>query len=246
VFDFKDGKLESVAYHPSPIPSPKPLVALDLTSDLELEMLSSLERHLLEQEVAMGVVRKHRPDVLLLHGPLIPFQLKAMGTKAWKKLLRVARKLIGMSDRCVIAGIIEDSRSRRLCELLSQRKDLRASSMGYDVNLLTHLLRVNERTFIFTNPIGQSFGLYSFYLRTAELAGPIKVEVPSLRGVDKLVSTLLSLCGHAGYGMPSILIEADQRVRLTDGDFELFYHELIERVGPLTLVEKRRRERRPF
>jgi len=57
---------------------------------------------------------------------------------------------------------------------------------------------------------------------------------------------LIQTSGHAGYGMPAVLIEADQRAKLTENDLEMFYFDLMNRIGNVSTLFKMRREMRPF
>ena len=46
--------------------------------------------------------------------------------------------------------------------------------------------------------------------------------------------------------MPAVLIEADQRAKLTENDLEMFYFDLMNRIGNVSTLFKMRREMRPF
>jgi hypothetical protein len=135
-----------------------------------------------------------------------------------------------------------------------------------DVDLLGEVLEPGERTPVFRcaestsdNTTFSDFGnktwadlVEAFYLRTVEYDKPIRVEYLGTESnkvltARKIASVVLPLsCHHAQYGIPSVLIEADARAHLLDGDIDIIYEQLVEKTGnPLTLT-KLRRERRPF
>jgi hypothetical protein len=91
-----------------------------------------------------------------------------------------------------------------------------------------------------------------FYLRTVEYDRPIRVEYLAtesnqLLTARKISSVVLPLsCHNAEYGIPSVLIEADARAHLLDGDIEIIYEQLVRKTGDSLILSKLRRERRPF
>ncbi|MEM7819142.1 MAG: hypothetical protein QW403_03320, partial [Candidatus Aenigmatarchaeota archaeon] len=156
------------------------------------------------------------------------------------------------------------------CEIIKEKANLNPELIEFkpllenskDSNLLTYALKLNERTCVFNyspepekHPILKEFGefsnsIFSFYLKTAEFDRPIRVdflgEKDCVKTANFISSVLLALSGHANYGMPSVLIEADQRAKLTEKDLELFYYDLLTKVGNLASLFSLRREQRPF
>jgi NurA-like 5'-3' nuclease len=131
-----------------------------------------------------------------------------------------------------------------------------------DSNLLYYLLEKGERTCVFNyttdpehHPIIKEFSklaskFMSFYIKTAEFDRPVRVdffaEKDVAEKVERISSFLLGTSGHAGYGLPAVLIEADQRAKLSQDDLENFYHELINKAGNISILSRLRRENRPF
>ncbi|WXG43218.1 MAG: DNA double-strand break repair nuclease NurA [Promethearchaeati archaeon SRVP18_Atabeyarchaeia-1] len=135
-----------------------------------------------------------------------------------------------------------------------------------DADLLEKVLDPGERTSVFHYAESDSdysaFGDFSsktwadlvnvFYLRTVEFDKPIRVEYlgtgsNKVLTARKIASAIYPLsCHHAQYGIPSVLIEADARAHLRDGDIEIIYEQLIEKTGNPLMLAKIRRERRPF
>jgi len=173
----------------------------------------------------------------------------------------------------ILAGVVEDSRGIKFCDILNRKV---ISSMSNDVkrelklilgktkdtNLLYYVLREGERTCAFNysknpavNPILSEFesmrdSFFSFYIKTVEFDRPLRVDLLNVRKeikvIDELSSVLMQTSGHAGYGLPAVLIEADQRAKLSEKDLNMFYFELINRVGNLSSLFKLRRDVRPF
>jgi NurA-like 5'-3' nuclease len=131
-----------------------------------------------------------------------------------------------------------------------------------DSNLLFYTLNKGERTCIFnfsmnseTHPILKEFekmknSFFSFYIKTVEFDRPLRVDFINfgnpIETANKLSGILMKTSGHAGYGMPAVLIEADQRAKLSEKDIDMFYSDLISRVGNVSSLFKMRREMRPF
>ena len=91
---------------------------------------------------------------------------------------------------------------------------------------------------------------FSFYIKTVEFDRPIRVDFINfgnpLETVDKLSAILMKTSGHAGYGLPAVLIEADQRAKLSEKDIDIFYSDLVRKTGNVSSLFRMRREMRPF
>jgi hypothetical protein len=277
IFGFKEGKLREVIYYPEPLPSPVPNVIFDPFSELEFELNSNMQRQMIEVETAIETIKKFKPDLLLLDGSIVPhyvqrpesssllFQIYQQMIESYKKLFLTAEE-----SKTILAGVIEDSRGTRLCEILNK-------SLGFlpefreakvllektkDTNLLAYALNYGERTFGFPyssepekHPVLKEFGdtgkrIYSFYLKAAEFDRPIRVDfLASLDAkeiVDKISSILLAICNSSTYAFPSVLIEADLRARLSEREVEEFSLDLRNKLGNVAGLLELRRKGRPF
>jgi NurA-like 5'-3' nuclease len=91
---------------------------------------------------------------------------------------------------------------------------------------------------------------FSFYIKTVDFDRPIRVDFINfgepMETTNKLSSILMKTCGHSGYGLPAVLIEADQRAKLSEKDIDMFYCDLIRKTGNISSLFKMRRELRPF
>jgi hypothetical protein len=276
VFSYSKNKLEKVEYHPSPFPTPIPNLIFDPYSELELELSCGMERQILEASIAREVAEKFKPEILLMHGSIIPHyterpSIHSLIYSTYTRMIEAYKKLfeIALKNKILLAGVIEDSRGTRFCEILKEKifpnfKIEREIGIfierSRDTNVLNYALDEGERTFAFSyssnpeeHPVLKEFGeiaklFFSFYLKTAKFDKPIRVDTIAnkVEDINKLSSVLLSLAGHSRYGMPSILIEADQRARLSEKDLEIFYNELIRKAGCVSSVFSLRREERPF
>ncbi|MGQ4915079.1 MAG: DNA double-strand break repair nuclease NurA [Candidatus Asgardarchaeia archaeon] len=114
-----------------------------------------------------------------------------------------------------------------------------------DLDILFNILNPGERTTYFVetdisyNNSEKSFKprIYSFYLKAVPLDFPLRIEFmdiynnPVLSGekVSIIVYNLSRFSKHLAY--PTVLIEADRRVRMLKSDLELIYHQFLARLG---------------
>jgi hypothetical protein len=279
IFEYSDGKLKRVDYYPDSNPLPDPRIILDSFSDIELNSCYNFERQIMEINSAREAIEKFKPDVALLDGSVIPHYVPRPDNpilveyyqnliKTYISLFEVTKKM-----RTTLAGVIEDSRGIKFCDILSRTvldqvesdvsKELKlVLEKTKDSNLLYYALEKGERTCVFNysknptvHPILKEFEnmgncFYSFYIKTVDFDRPLRVDFIGSENVheivEKLSCVLLQMSGHSGYGFPSVLIEADQRARLTEKDLDMFYLDLINKLGNVSTLFKMRRETRPF
>jgi len=193
----------------------------------------------------------------------------------YNKLIETYKSLFELSvkEGIILAGVIEDSRGVKFCDILIRSvlsqvdsglsRELKLTlEKTKDSNLLYYALERGERTCIFNysknptiHPILKEFedmssSFYSFYIKTVDFDRPLRVDFLSLGNdlnlVEKSSCILMQTSGHSGYGLPSVLIEADQRAKLSEKDLDMFYSDLINRIGNVSTLFKMRREMRPF
>jgi ribosomal protein S13 len=269
--------LKEVNYYPEPMPSPIPNVVFDPFTELEFELNSNMQRQMIEVDTACEAIKKFRPELLLLDGSIVPhyvqrpesssllFQIYQQMIDTYKKLFLIAEE-----NKTILAGVIEDSRGTRFCEILSQKlsflPEMREAKVllekTKDTNLLAYVLNYGERTFAFPyssepekHPVLKEFDeigkkIYSFYLKAAEFDKPIRVDFLSSSNANeiasKISSIILSICNNSTYAFPSVLIEADLRARLSEKEVEEFGLDLKSRIGNIASMLELRRRRRPF
>jgi hypothetical protein len=276
LFVYKNNKLSDVQYYPDSLPSPIPKIVFDPFSDLEFEINSNMERQVAEVNAAAEAIEKFRPEILLMHGSIVPHYTERPASNsllfvtyqrmidAYKKLFATAQK-----NNTVLAGVVEDSRGVRFCEIINKilaesKKELTPEtkillSKTKDTNLLAYTLQLGERTLIFkyspdskNHPVLREFTpqIFSFYFKSAEFDRPIRIDflgnTNPTETANRISSAILSTAGHSSYGIPAVLIEADQRAKLSENDIETFYLDLINKAGNLSALFLQRREQRPF
>ncbi|HDD46069.1 MAG TPA: DNA double-strand break repair nuclease NurA [Candidatus Aenigmarchaeota archaeon] len=193
--------------------------------------------------------------------------------EAYVELINLYKELFDTTTAygIIIAGVIEDSRGNRFGEIIEEKvlSEIKnplvneVKKMIYktrDTNLLFWALKKGERSLVFdyarepeSHPILREFPEYmkrikSFYLKTSRFDRPIRVDFIGEDFIaDRLSSIIFSLsCYHDGYGLPSVLIEADNAAKLKEDDAELIYNAILSETGMLPSVLRMRRENRPF
>ena len=277
-FTYEEEKLKTTDYFPSSNPLPIPRIIFDVLSDIELNSCYNFERQILEVMTMIRSIKKFKPDIALLDGSIIPHYIpkpeNPILADYYEDLIEVYRSLfrVAEEERIILAGVVEDSRGRKFCDILTRKILSRLTGefvpemklileKTRDTNLLFYALEKGERTFAFNysrnpkvHPILREFEkmsdkFCSFYIKTVEFDRPLRVDFLNLDIedlIEKLSIALIQTSGHAGYGLPAVLIEADQRAKLSEKDLEMFYSDLISKLGNVATLFKMRRELRPF
>src|SRR3989344_4273498 len=246
IFSYNWDKLVNTEYYPSSIPASEPRTIMDPFSDLEFEINSNIERQIKEVITAAETIEKFEPDVLFMHGSVIPHYtfVPEKGSLLGENYRRMILAYVDLFEavrlrKTALAGVIEDSRGTRFCEVLnsillthfsaSMPPELKiVLTRTKDSNLLSYTLKKGERSLVFPysskssqHPILREFEvkdkIFTFYLKTVEFDRPLRVDFLGDKGavdkVDLISSVLLKMAGHSNYGIPSVLIEADQRAK---------------------------------
>jgi hypothetical protein len=278
-FSYQNSRMKEVSYHPSKLP-PIQAEVTDLMSDIDWNYYTSIVRGSSEVRTAISCVEKFSPELLLMDGSIVPHHADkpARLSPAYQAYKAMVSDYGRLYDSCassgtMLAGIIEDSRGARFCDIAKGQISAfigdgpaepvaELLSRTRDTNLLFWALQKGERTMNFgycedprEHPILRDFDekysmrLSSFYLKTAELDRPIRVDYMKDRdGIeDSLASILLAISGHhSSYGLPAPIIEADNVAKLSDNEMENFYFQILAFAGNLPSIMQLRRETRPF
>jgi hypothetical protein len=271
-FEYREGKVVNVAYIPSKNPIPKPEL-LEALSDLDWAWCSALYRIETELKIGLKAAEVWQPDMLLMDGPLVPHYADRPGKKsqAWpiyQNILKLYKQLYQISEKILLAGVVEDSRSNAFANIISNLlKDINHPAVpelrailakSRDTILLYSLLKKNERTKAFkysqdpeTHPVLKdlipwSDRLQSFYLKTVSNDRPIRIDFLLPTDPDILAALILPLCSHPNYGLPAPLIEADNVAALPEIEMEKLYAIIQAELGPSPAAMRLRREGRPF
>lgn len=273
-FSFNNGDLGQVDYFPDAFPSPSLTVISDSHTLRDFDLASSLER--VHSEARMLVeMSKKEGDLLLADGSIVLHPMdKPKGTshlsRKYEGIIALYRELF--SSGMLLAGVIEDSRSKRVSDILAesvlgQISDARVSQLAgilkstRDSNLLFHVLKEGERSFVFRYAEEESLALkdfgneagniYSFYLRTTGFDRPLRIDYYAkkdpIKTADRIASFLLPISSHnEQYGFPSVLVEADSKARLREEELDIVHSYIVDRVGLVSSLYKLRRNARPF
>jgi hypothetical protein len=278
-FHYQNSRIKEVTYYPSKIP-PIQAEVTDVMSDIDWNYYTSIVRESSEVRTAISCIEKFRPDLLLMDGSIVPHHADkpARLSPAYQAYRSMVSEYGRLYDSCasagtMLAGIIEDSRGARFCDIAKSHissfadggnAELMAELLcrTRDTNLLFWALKKGERTLSFPysdepkeHPILRDFDekfslrISSFYLKTAELDRPIRVDyMKDAEGVeDQIASILLAISGHhSSYGLPAPIIEADNVAKLSDSEMENFYFQILAFAGNLPSIMQLRRETRPF
>jgi hypothetical protein len=249
VFDYQGSLLKANSYHPEKCPQPQIEIKNSLEEHEALLFRSLLRLHH-ELSCAISALDAHNPGLLLIDGSLLPLpsDRPSDGSELrplYDDVLSLYRRLYLLSGekKCVLCGIIKDSRSKKL-----------AGELGAgcsDTLLCSYLLQENERTkelgyFEGKHPNGDVAELGRqvkvFYLRPSRNDLPLRIEVLGcdIDSAASLVCTLSSLSEN--YAYPAALIEADLRAALDPGELEAIESSL----SALSGMKPLRRNSRPF
>ncbi|MEM5815219.1 MAG: DNA double-strand break repair nuclease NurA [Candidatus Aenigmatarchaeota archaeon] len=262
IYYLENGKLKRTKYITS-----KPLIEYSIInyqlSEIDLEIFSNILRQIREVRMAIKLLEENDLNFLFLNGSIIPHYLEFTSRneiieKSKEELYKCYQKLYEVSKqkRTILAGIIEDSRGRRFLDIalniVKNEEDLKTLEESRDITILDYVLESEERTPVFYYsdnihiPNMKSF--QSFYIKVAKFDIPLRVDFLAYENdfADKISNILILLKTSEEYAIPSILIEADLRARLHKTEIENFYNFLIRKLGFISSLKKRRRERRPF
>ncbi len=219
-FCYKEGKVDKVEYFPSRFPTPMPFI-FDILSELEFFHSNSIIRQAIEIETAIKCIKKLKPDLLLLHGSIIPHysdkpKKDSKVYEDYKNLIKIYEKLFeeSIKRKVMLASVIEDSRATRFCEIIKKEilpkiNHKKVSEIEKllnktgDTNILFWVLEQGERTKIFKyseypkeHPVLRDFdkfnmNLYAFYLKTAKWDRPIRVDFLRNKEIEDKLAGIL-------------------------------------------------------
>ena len=259
-FTYTDGKIGTPSYYPRAFPEPNYEVETAL-DEREILWHTSLFRLQLEIQTALEVAKKEKPNYLLLDGSICPLasDRPAEESRLFPKYLSLLSTYKELYTYCtensiILTGVIKDSRSRRLMEMLRPQVTLKSS----DTVFLHHLLGEGERTFAFRysqNPqkhhVLRELGAWgekicASYLKPVAADRPMRIEFlkeqKSAGEISDFISTISSI--NRSYAYPAILIDADLRAMMDPQELERAKKSLSLFAGP-SLLDLRRNSR-PF
>ncbi|MFH1786155.1 MAG: DNA double-strand break repair nuclease NurA [archaeon] len=270
VFEYKRSRLVSVEYHPSAFPAPTPIPVYKPLSQRDSETMAQIKRQELEIQAAIEIAEGFDLEMLLLDGSVIPHSSTRPHDDSeinedFHALLGQFKELYSACSKrkLPLVGIVEDSRGKRFGDILSkilpfEMRDEGVLGNTFDTNLLYYILQPGLRTCDFSfsdqpkkHPILRELGEWSskartFYMKSAKYDRPLRIDYINGDAED-IVSKLYPLCEiNELYGIPSPIIEADARARLSSSEIEVIYNQLVDKAGELPALMRLRRDMRPF
>ncbi|MFH1752293.1 MAG: DNA double-strand break repair nuclease NurA [archaeon] len=273
IFSYDNGKLSKAQYYPNYYSFPKPVFTVDAMEAEELSCKRSLVRLEEELSLALSVLKKFKPDYLLLDGSIIPQYVDKSRHKKieghYSSLIDLIQELYQSSIdlNCCLVGCVEDSRGARFSNIiqenLSSHLPFDSSKLDnvFDSVLLNYFLNVGERTMVFSysksvkeHPVLSdlkkefSENIQVFYLKPSPFDRPLRIEFlnSSKCNLESLASTIQFLSSfHKEYAYPTVLIEADLRARLNPTEVNNIYHKVLDKLSKNAGLLLRRNSR-PF
>ncbi|HIE41586.1 MAG TPA: DNA double-strand break repair nuclease NurA [Candidatus Aenigmarchaeota archaeon] len=209
-------------------------------------------------KLSIETIKKFSPDLFLMDGSLLvnPGDIPKKDTTLYSDYLEVRELLkklykISRENECLLVGIVEDSRSSIFCNFIAENilSKIRSNKVPElkellrrtrDTNLLYYMLEKDEAT----RSIDLQDGIKCFYLKTAQFDRPIRVEyIDKMEEIARIIYTISSQ--NKTYGVPNVLIEADQRAKLSENETNYFISLIASKLR-LQNIFFLRREGRPF
>lgn len=270
IFTFRQGDVDSVTYQPEKRPA---LSYVDIGAPLDTQAFqrkATLTR--LHHEIERCNETLDMTDLLLLDGSIVPQYMDkpSRDTPAYDEytdLLDQYRTLLKSTEPDhILAGVVEDSRSTNMTERLAEQEMIDTDAQHIlrqspDTTILAYAMEQGERTAVFPyatkaqdHPILQDLSirhdLYSFYLKTVQNDRPVRIDFVADKPIERaeeIAQHILPLCSYSTtYGIPSVVVEADQRAKIDEHDIQEFQSRFRSALGPLSGVQDLRRNNRPF
>jgi len=254
LFEYSDSRLSACRYHPQKFPPPVLDARLGL-DERESQVYSSLFRLKMEIKTAIEAVRKFSPKILLFDGSLLPLPndmppRESIVYPEYNKVLALYAELYETCrGSCHLAGVIKDTRSRRLVEGLGIKGEAVSDSQ-----LAHFLLKKGERTCIFpyakedtpaTKELKRFGEVYCFYIKPSDFDLPLRIEFVKDKSGARLPEMINSLSSISeNYAYPAALIEADLCAAMDPVEMEKVKSELSALLG--SSLKPLRRSSRPF
>ncbi len=271
IFTYENCKLASTDYFPNRVPGIS--IHYGVFSDQsESTCFKSLTRLNAEISCAVQTVNVFKPSMLLIDGSLLPLPSDKPPENSSLSLL-YSETIALYSDlfkacaenNCELVGVCKDSRSQRLCNLLSENNKV-DFPIPNDEFVTDLLLDPFQRTLCFSHSnapnnagavsdVPWSELVNCFYMKAGDSL-PFRVEfiLPNAnnekenngkenleKAASLIASSLASFCSPQ-FGYPSILIEVDMRASLKPGEISTLFASLEHQANALIL----RSNSRPF
>ncbi len=247
IFTYEKNNLVESVYFPNRVPGIS--VHYGVFSDpTDSSCFKSLSRLSAELNCAVQTVKVFKPKLILIDGSLLPLpsDKPSQGSSLspiFEEVISLYSQLYSacVESNCLLVGIVKDSRSQKLCNLLEKKLATRIP-VNNDEFLCNLLLKPNEKSLVF--PLDTSHeNIHCFYMKTGD-GLPMRVEFLASGDANEVASSvagqLHSLSPQFSY--PSILIEVDMRASLMPREISTLFNSLESNAKELVL----RSNSRPF
>jgi len=256
IFSYEDGKLENTIYLPNSTIEPRYKISEPFEDPNDLDKLAGITR--MKEEIKRATeCASEKPDLVILDGAIIPHpslepKSSSILKYEYKDLIDSINKLIQVCKdmNVLLAGVIEDSRSNSFVKQLNIKESLS------DIQLTSYLLKKNESTLLYQTELPKKFNklkenIFNIFIRPTEYDRPIRIQFLSTDDPEKTSRTIASLINpisghHCEYAAPTVLIEADQRAKLSSKELEFIESEIRTKLGNKPTLLDLRRNTRPF
>ncbi len=268
LFEYSRGKLKNHSYFPSKNPAPEPKTIVDAESEMDFLLAVNIIRPKKEFEIALDSAKALNPEHLVMHGSILPHPANKAGEGSslradYLEMLSAYKSLYSycLKNGIFLSGVVEDSRENRFYSSVSDSPGAPKTNCRDSV-ILFDSLSPGERTCAFSHPGKSQLGegglgefarmVYTIYLRSAEFDRPLKIDFlsePEKVGevADRIASAIYNTSRfNRSYGLPTVIIEADARAKLSEEDIELIFQQISDRAGATPLSMALRRKQRPF
>ena len=273
IFTYNSNQLVASQYFPSRVPGIGVHYGV-FTDTSDSTCFKSLSRLAAELSCAVQTMKMYSPSILFIDGSLLPLpgdkpQQGSTLESLYAEVLALYKELYSLASSsangCELVGIVKDSRSQKLCNLLERKLETKIA-VNSDEFLSNLLLGAGERTAVFSledsqlefaksaqcrgivsesSPIGDAQNVHCFYMKSGN-GLPYRVEfLSNEKDSEAVASTLagkLYSLGSPQFSYPSILIEVDMRAALTPAEINALFSSLENRTRDLVL----RSNSRPF
>ena len=236
IFEYENGKLKSNSYFPSKA-GKTGYWMLDAADDAECYAMRDIRRLNEEWSVMLEMVETGRCSLALFDGSLVPLPSSVPAKdsplhKEFSRLMEIrdrARKAAAKNGAC-IAGVVKDSRSRRICKMLNVESS--------DMLALRKALPEDAAT----KPLQHSDAVTDVMFSYIKAGKDIPLRIEWFSESSEPVDGIYGLCLLSKYRYPPPLVEADIRSMIKRHEYEIIEKSIRSKFPDLA----KRRERRPF
>jgi hypothetical protein len=246
-FTYLNSSLASFSYFPEKYP-PSQLECATSLDEHEALVFKSLLRLKSELSIAIETIERFLPHVFLFDGSLLPLPNDRPNKESkiyplYLEVISLYSKLFSLSTekKCLLCGVIKDSRSNRLAKSHSIDSS--------DTVLCNFLLQEGERTadLSYGEADKQIEGYQNvrfFYIKPSKNDLPLRIEYLSseeitIETVSSLLYSLSSI--NDSFGYPAILVEAEMCAAMDGKEMEHILQSLRSNE-----ISDLRRNSRPF